>query len=225
LTGHHHTQKKIIFFFFFFFVCCPVAAHADGAGQCNVPADITAANAINGMAGRGRDGTNTVTVTPSSAAPGSKVQIKVDATDFIGVLGAVYAADAKVGTHTAPSVGKLCGDNADAITHSGAFDAGTKTLSWDYTLPAAATGTLEVRVITLNGVSGGGSAQKFALGKATITVSGSASGTTTAGGSDAPAASTTTKAGGSTAATTKASSASLVSVASAAIATAVAFLF
>lgn len=193
-----------------------------------MPADISAANAIKGMASRGRDGTNTVTVTPATAAPGGKVQIKVDATEFIGVLGAVYAADAKVGTHTPPTGGKACSGDANAITHSDVLAAGTKTLSWDYTLPATASGTLEVRVVTLNGVSGGGAAQKFALGKATITVSGSGgSGTTVAGGSDTAAATTTAKADGST--TTKKadspSAASLVSVASAAVAAAVVFLF
>jgi hypothetical protein len=228
------THKKMIFFFFFFFfvlcaLSCPstASAHGNGAGQCTVPADITATGAISGMASRGRDGTNTVTVTPASAAPGAKVQIKVAATEFIGVLGAVYAGTAKVGTHTATATTKTCQSNADAITHSDVLAAGTTSLTWDYTLPATATGSLEVRVVTLNGAEGA-SDQKFALGKATITVAAGTAGTSTPAAGGSTNAAGTTAAGTTGGATTKApastSAASLLTVGSAVVAAVAALL-
>jgi hypothetical protein len=228
-----HPQKNDFFFFFFFFVLCALScpstasAHGNGAGQCTVPADITATGAISGMASRGRDGTNTVTVTPASAAPGAKVQIKVAATEFIGVLGAVYAGTAKVGTHTATATTKTCQSNADAITHSDVLAAGTTSLTWDYTLPATATGSLEVRVVTLNGAEGA-SDQKFALGKATITVAAGTAGTSTPAAGGSTNAAGTTAAGTTGGATTKApastSAASLLTVGSAVVAAVAALL-
>jgi hypothetical protein len=145
------------------------------------------------MNGRGRDGTNTVTVTPTTVAPGGKVTIKVTATEFIGVLGTVYAGTEQVGTHTPPAGTAACMGNANAITHSAPL-ATTTSLSWEYTVPATATGTLEARVVTLNGAVGGDSAQKFAVGKATITISaGTAPTVATTAGSTTAGATTTGK--------------------------------
>jgi len=175
-----------------------VAGHPNGAGQCTIPADITVANAIAGMSTRGRTGTNTVTVTPATQVAGGKVTIKVDAPagqDINGVLAAAYAADAVVGTHAvvADKTKTCVGDNAAAmpaantvITHSQKLTG--STLSWEYTIPAAQTAPITVKVITLNNNAG---TQAFALGTAALTI-GAAGATTTPGagatttGADAP---------------------------------------
>jgi hypothetical protein len=170
-----------------------VAAHANGAGQCTVPADIGASGAIVGMPTRRRDGINSVTVTPPTASPGATVQIKVAGSSFVGLLGAVYAGDVKVGSHSAPVGGKLCGGSADAVTHSAPLSAGTSSLVWNFTLPAIASGSLEIRVITLVGAVGA-SDQKFAIGKALLAVRAAATTTTR----DIATAATTSLAIGST---------------------------
>jgi hypothetical protein len=46
-----------------------------------------------------------------------------------------------------------------------------RSLEWLYTLPVDVFGSLEVRVIVLLGVIGGGSSQRFALGRATLAIS------------------------------------------------------
>jgi hypothetical protein len=139
------------------------------------------------MASRGRDGTNTVTVTPTTVAPGGKVTIRVTASQFVGVLGTVYSGQAQIGTHAPPAGAKACMGSANAITHSAPF-ASTTSLSWEYTVPATASGTLEARVVTLNGAAGG-STQKFAVGKASFTVVG---GTPTAATTSTTTTTTTT---------------------------------
>lgn len=146
-------------------------AHANGAGQCTVPTNITASGAIAGMQSRSRDGVNFVRVTPPIVAPGGQVQIEVAGAEFIGMIGAVYWGGMKVGTHTPPTGAKLCNGVVDAITHSAPFPAGTTSLKWTYTVPPTTSGEFEIRVITLVGLLGGSaSAQKFALGKATLSV-------------------------------------------------------
>lgn len=165
------------------------------------------------MSDRPRDGVNTVTVTPTSVLPGGKVTIKVTTTDFfIGVLGTVYAGDAQVGTHAPPAGTQACMGNANAITHSAPLP-GAMSLSWEFTVPATASGMLEARVVTLlNGP------QKFAIGKATFTV-----------GQSAPVATTTTTVAGATTTTaagnsTTASAATLVASAATVVAAFVASL-
>lgn len=186
-----------------------------------MPADISG-TAISGMSDRGRDGANTVTVTPATAAPGAVVKIKVETTvDVIGVLATVYSGTAQVGTHTPATGAQICMGNANAITHSAPFAVGTKSLEWDYTVPSDATGTLEARVVTLTGELSSGAMQKFGLGKAPITVSGggAVTSTTSAG------ATTATTAAGSTTAPTVTASAASVAVAATTLAAAVFAMF
>jgi hypothetical protein len=156
-------------------------ALSDGAGQCDVPIDITVNDAIRGMRTRGRDGQNKVTVTQQSSTS-IQITVTVSGVGFIGLLGAVYMGDNKTGQHQLPEGTRACAGNADAITHSQPFAAGTKSFSWLFTVPAEANGTLDVRVITLNGVRHDGAGQTFALGRASIEVKGSGKTIVTSGG-------------------------------------------
>lgn len=150
------------------------------------------------MSSRKRDGTVAVTVTPSTAAPNSKVVVKatVTGTTLLGVLGGVFNGATATGVPTVSGSLKACSTDAKVVTHS-ALLSGTE-VQWEVTLPADATGTLTARVVTLSGDSGAGSAQQFALGSATITVSGAAGPTTAPGPGGATPAAGTTQAAGTT---------------------------
>jgi hypothetical protein len=139
-----HPQKNDFFFFFFFFcvVCVVMPIHSVGPRQRRRPVHRSRRHHCDrmrstGMASRGRDGTNTVTVTPASAAPGAKVQIKVDATDFIGVLGAVYAGRRQGRhAHRAPPPRKTVPeqrrrDHAQRMC----WPPAPRRSAWDYTSP------------------------------------------------------------------------------------------
>lgn len=165
-------------------VVVSVFGHPNGAGQCYLYEDL---NQIAGMASRPRNGTNTVTVAPTTARPGENVTITVSVSggdEIVGFLGTVYevvnangVGTVLDGKHTPGDGMQNCVDRQPvdfAITHSAPF-SGKTSLSWTFTLWRTAgehVGKLQVRVATLNGKSGDTSSQKFAIGFATITVPG-----------------------------------------------------
>lgn len=167
-------------------------AHPNGAGQCNLYEDLAL---ISGMETRPRNGTNAVSVAPSTAKPGETVTISVSVSggdEIVGVLGTVYevvnangVGTVQDGKHWPADNMKLCEERSSpvdwAVTHASPF-TGKTSLSWNFTLWRTAgehVGKLQVRVATLNGKAGETASQKFAIGFATITVPSNVSSATT----------------------------------------------
>lgn len=172
------------------------------------------------MADRPRNGSNSVSVSPSVAKPGENVTITVSVSggdEIVGFLGTVYevvnangVGTLQDGKHWPADNMQNCVDRVPvdyAITHAAPF-SGKTSLSWTFTLWRTAgehVGKLQVRVATLNGKSGAIASQKFAIGFATITVPSNA--TTVAAGTS------TTVGGSSSSAVNSTSSAATVAVA------------